>query len=139
MPEHTISKIDPIEAQDILNRDPDARLIDVRSKVEFDYVGHPICAVHVPWKEFPDWNENPNFVAAVEGVLANDGTAGKDRALLMICRSGARSHKAGEALLHAGYTCIYNVEEGFEGDKDERQHRGNINGWRFHGLPWEQG
>lgn len=139
MPEHTISRIDPIEAQNILIRDPDARLIDVRSKVEFDYVGHPIRALHVPWKEFPDWNENPNFVATVNAVLEGDGNAVKDGVLLMICRSGARSLKAGEALLHAGYTCIYNVEEGFEGDKDEHQHRGNINGWRFHGLPWEQG
>jgi rhodanese-related sulfurtransferase len=139
MPEHTITKIDPTEAQNILTRDPNARLIDVRSKVEFGYVGHPIRAVHVPWKEFPDWNENPNFAAEVDAALTNDGEVSKDRALLMICRSGARSLKAGEALLRVGYTSVYNVEEGFEGDKDEHQHRGNINGWRYRGLPWEQG
>ena len=139
MLKHTISRIDPIEAQSILIRNPDARLIDVRSKVEFDYVGHPIHALHVPWKEFPDWNENPNFITTLNALLEDDGNPVKDGALLMICRSGARSLKAAEALLDAGYTCVYNVEEGFEGDKDKHQHRGNINGWRFHGLPWEQG
>ena len=56
----------------------------------------------------------------------------------MLCRSGARSATAGEMLVNNGYTNVYNVLEGFEGDKDENGHRSTINGWRFHGLPWEQ-
>ncbi len=134
-----IIPIDPIEASTILDRDQNARLIDVRSKVEFEYVGHPLGAIHIPWKEFPNWNENPNFVASVDTALAKDGTPTKDRALLMLCRSGVRSLHAGEALLRSGYTRVYNIEGGFEGERDAQQHRGNINGWRFHGLPWEQG
>ena len=139
MPNSKIVEVDPIEAKQILDQDPEARVIDVRSKVEFDYVGHPIGAIHVPWKEFPDWNENPDFASDVEAALAAAGGSPKDRTLLMLCRSGARSRQAGEALLRVGYNRVYNVKEGFEGDKDERHHRGNINGWRFHGLPWEQG
>lgn len=33
---------------------------------------------------------------------------------------------------------IHNVTHGFEGDLDDRHHRGSINGRRFDGLPWEQ-
>ena len=51
---------------------------------------------------------------------------------------GARSLAAATALAEAGYERLYNVEEGFEGDKDAENHRGHVNGWRFHGLPWEQ-
>lgn len=139
MSEPKIISIDPIEASAILEQEQSARLIDVRSKVEFDYVGHPLGALHVPWKEFPDWNENPNFVASVETALAKDGHNAKDRALLMLCRSGVRSLHAGATLVRNGYSRVYNIEGGFEGERDAQQHRGNINGWRFHGLPWEQG
>jgi len=41
-------------------------------------------------------------------------------------------------LIKNGFTSVYNVLEGFEGDKDENGHRNTINGWRFHRLPWEQ-
>ena len=139
MPETKIHRVSPTEAKALLERDPAAILVDVRSKVEFDYVGHPIGALHVPWKEFPDWAENPDFVTHLDTALADNGATAKDRPILLICRSGVRSLKAGECLSAHGYTRVYNVEEGFEGDKDDHRHRGNINGWRFHGLPWEQG
>jgi rhodanese-related sulfurtransferase len=134
-----IIEITPLEAQALLDRDPSSRLIDVRSKVEFDYVGHPPGAIHIAWKEFPAWKENPSFVGEVENALARDQLVTKDSPLLMLCRSGARSHSAGLKLIASGYSRVYNVLEGFEGDKDENQHRGKLNGWRFRGLPWEQG
>lgn len=134
-----IPGIDPGAAKAILDQDPRALLIDVRSKVEFEYVGHALGAVHVAWKEFPEWKENPDFVAAVGAAAAACGDDSKDRPLLLICRSGARSLKAAECLRKHGYTRLYNVDEGFEGDKDAERHRGNINGWRYRGLPWEQG
>jgi rhodanese-related sulfurtransferase len=134
-----IKSIGPIEANAILDQDPSAQLIDVRSKVEFDYVGHPLGALHVPWKEFPGWDENLDFAAAVATKLAERGDASEDRALLMLCRSGVRSLAAGEVLVRAGHIRVYNIEGGFEGERDAAQHRGNINGWRFDGLPWEQG
>lgn len=135
----TIKRIDPLAANELLEREPDARLIDVRSSVEFDYVGHPIGALHVPWKDYPDWQENPGFATAVDAALGADGDGGRERPVLLICRSGARSYSAAERLREHGYTQLYNVEEGFEGDKDANRHRGTINGWRFRGLPWEQG
>ncbi len=135
----TIKRIDPLAAKALLEREPRACLIDVRSSVEFDYVGHPVGALHVPWKDYPDWQENPAFVAAVGAALGDDDDNHRDRPILLICRSGARSYSAAERLSEHGYTELYNVEEGFEGDKDANRHRGTINGWRFRGLPWEQG
>ena len=58
--------------------------------------------------------------------------------ILLICRSGNRSEKAGIQLLEAGMENITHITDGFEGDRDDNNHRGTINGWRFNGLPWEQ-
>lgn len=138
MSDETIKRVTPTEAWRILKQDPQAVLIDVRSKVEFDYVGHPANALHVMWKDYPTWRENPNFVAEVKSALAGHGGDTPARPLLAICRSGARSLAAAKALAAAGYTDLYNVEQGFEGDKDASGHRCTVGGWRFHDLPWEQ-
>ncbi|MFN3629666.1 MAG: rhodanese-like domain-containing protein, partial [Casimicrobiaceae bacterium] len=37
-----------------------------------------------------------------------------------------------------GFTQVYNVLHGFEGELDEHMHRGRKNGWRHDGLPWQQ-
>jgi rhodanese-related sulfurtransferase len=57
---------------------------------------------------------------------------------VLICRSGNRSQEAGEALEHAGFTQVYNVAHGFEGELDDAHRRNSLNGWRHDGLPWEQ-
>ena len=59
-------------------------------------------------------------------------------ALFVDCRSGNRSVDAGHALEAAGFTRVYNVLHGFEGELDDNHHRGAMNGWRFEGFPWEQ-
>ena len=138
MPDEPIGRVTPPQAWKILESESQAVLIDVRSKVEFDYVGHPLNAVHVPWKEFPDWKENQSFVEEVRAALSSRGGDDPSRPIFAICRSGVRSLAAAKALASAGYERLYNVEEGFEGDKDADAHRGTQNGWRFHGLPWEQ-
>ncbi|MEQ8230388.1 MAG: rhodanese-like domain-containing protein [Gammaproteobacteria bacterium] len=133
-----IARITPPEAARILAEDARALLIDVRSKVEFDYVGHPVGAVNVIWKDYPGWQENPRFVDEVRATLAAHGGDDPARPVLAICRSGARSLAAAKALAAAGYQRLYNVEEGFEGDKDAAGHRRSVSGWLAHGLPWEQ-
>ena len=143
----TIENINPIEAAEQLKADPSTVIIDVRSRVEYEFVGHPINAVHIAWKEFPQWQVNENFCTEVGAALAArnaehgaaDKSDDKSTPLLMICRSGARSAEAGKRLLEDGYQNVTNIAEGFEGDKDDNNHRGKVNGWRFHGLPWEQG
>ena len=51
---------------------------------------------------------------------------------------GKRSVLAAEAAAAAGFTHVFNVLEGFEGEIDAHLHRGGSDGWRFHGLPWVQ-
>ena len=123
----------PKETFEFLHANPDALLVDCRSEIEFFYVGHPVGAVHVAWHEAPDWEVNPNFA---RDVLQE--AKGKDRPILLICRSGKRTLDAGRALEAAGFADITNVLHGFEGDLDEDFHRGTRNGWRHDGLPWEQ-
>lgn len=130
-----VAEVNPKQAWKMLQDNPNAILLDVRSKVEFDYVGHPVGAVHVPLQEFPDWQTDPDFSQKVIELL---GTASRDVTVLTICRSGKRSMLAAQLLEAQGYKDTVNIAEGFEGDPDENRHRGNVNGWRFHGLPWEQ-
>lgn len=136
----SVNRVDPLHAHAQLAADPTAVLIDVRSRMEFDYVGHPVGALHVPWKEAPEWRVNPGFVDAVRELLrADGGGAPEGRPVYLLCRSGVRSLAAGEELVRQGFRRVYNIEEGFEGEKDGESHRSTINGWRFRGLPWEQG
>ena len=130
-----VAEVNPKQAWNILREKPTAILLDVRSKVEFDYVGHPVDAVHVPIQEAPDWQTDPDFV---QKVIERLGESSRDITILTICRSGKRSMLAAQLLEAQGYTHTANIAEGFEGDLDENRHRGNVNGWRFLGLAWEQ-
>jgi len=136
-----IKEIRPKEAYEILKQQKNAVLIDVRSSMEYEFVGHPLNAVPIPVKEWPDWTTEPNFVKKVRSALGlhlSENDERLDVPLFMLCRSGARSAFAAEMLINDGFTNVYNVFEGFEGDKDEHGHRNTMNGWRFHHLPWEQ-
>lgn len=128
-----IENLDPLQAWDLLQQNTDAVLIDVRTKVEHAFVGHPPGAIHIPWKEFPDWQVNPKFVAEVKKEVPNINAP-----ILLLCRSGQRSLDAARALEEAGYQLLINIDGGFEGPLDTNKHRGKLGGWRFHDLPWEQ-
>ncbi|CAK0755449.1 Rhodanese domain protein [Gammaproteobacteria bacterium] len=136
-----INSLTPRQSFEFLQQNPLSILIDCRSSMEFLFVGHPVGAVHVAWIDEPTWDINPNFVAEVRKVIQGRTSSNhqvEDNPLLLICRSGKRSLDAGKALLQAGFHALYNITEGFEGDLDDKHQRGNANGWRFHGLPWEQ-
>lgn len=141
MTQQEVTAVSPKQAWDMVQEDPRALLVDIRSNMEFLFVGHPIGAVHVPWIDEPDWDINPHFVTDIRklilgGLSHDDGRPSAP--VILICRSGKRSLEAGRALLEAGFREIYHVEEGFEGDLDEHHHRSSNGGWRFRGLPWEQ-
>ena len=108
-----------------------ARLIDVRTPEEYRYVGHVPGSTHVIWH-----GAAADPAARFQTELG--AQAEREEMLLFICRSGARSHSAATAAQAAGWQHAYNVLEGFEGQKDGRQQRGHIDGWRKHGLPWVQ-
>ena len=108
-------------------------LIDVRSAEERKFVGHVPGSLHVAWASGTALTRNPRFAREVE-AKAKDKTA----PLLLLCRSGKRSAAAAEVLAKAGYTNVFNVLEGFEGEIDQQQQRGKADGWRYRGLPWVQ-
>lgn len=128
-----IKNLDPRQAWDLLQEDANAVLVDVRTKVEHSFVGHPPKAIPIPWKEAPEWQVNPQFVAEVKKAAPD-----LQAPVLLLCRSGQRSLDAANALQDAGYQLLVNIVDGFEGPLDENQHRGNRGGWRFLGLPWQQ-
>jgi len=136
----SLNHLSPQEAADILQQVSNALLIDVRSNMEFLFVGHPKGALHVPWIDEPDWCVNPDFEKEIRqlmlGGVCDQGE--NSPPIILICRSGKRSVDAGNRLLKAGFHNVCNITEGFEGDRDSNYHRGTIGGWRFRGLPWEQ-
>ena len=131
--------VDSRQAWQILEQDPKAVLIDVRTGPEWRYVGAPDLrplgkeALFVEWQAYPDLTPNRRFAAEVEAK----GVA-KDATLLLLCRSGARSRAAAILLTQLGYRRCYNVADGFEGSKDAAGHRGTSIGWKAAGLPWQQ-
>ena len=110
----------------------DARLVDVRTAEERKFVGHVPGSVHVAWATGTGMTRNPRFVKELEAKV------GKDAVVLLLCRSGKRSAAAAEAAARAGFSAVFNVLEGFEGELDADTRRGGLDGWRFHGLPWVQ-
>ena len=112
---------------------PGARLVDVRTRAEWDYVGRIPGALEIELLTYPANRPNPAFMTELESKV------GKASPVLFICRSGGRSHNAAMLAAQAGYGAAYNVLEGFEGDKDAHGHRNTVGGWRAAGLPWTQG
>ncbi|MDD2737613.1 MAG: rhodanese-like domain-containing protein [Methylomonas lenta] len=128
-----IENLDPKQAWALLQDNPSAVLIDVRTAIEHSFVGHPPKAIHVAWKEFPGMQLNTAFVEQVQQHVAD-----KSAPVLLLCRSGQRSVDAAKALETNGYQHLINILEGFEGPLDENKHRNTVGGWRFHDLPWQQ-
>ena len=122
----------PIEAYEIWRQAPGARLVDVRTRAEWDYVGRIPGTVEIELLTYPSNRPNPSFLVELERQVD------KEALVMFVCRSGGRSHNAALFAMQAGYTECYNVLEGFEGDKDAAGHRNTKGGWRAAGLPWAQ-
>lgn len=109
-----------------------AVIVDVRTNEERKFVGYVEDTIHIPWATGTALNRNPRFAKELETKV------GKAKTILLLCRSGKRSAAAANVAFNAGFEHVYNIDQGFEGDLDENDHRGVFNGWRFHQLPWKQ-
>jgi len=141
MAEAEPEEITATQAWEMTQQEARALFIDVRSHMEFLFIGHPVGAVNIPWIDEPDWIINPRFAAEVRQlVLGGISREQRDHdvPVLLICRSGKRSFDAGELLLQSGFHDVFNIQDGFEGELDDHHHRSTLGGWRFAGLPWEQ-
>ena len=157
-------KILSIEAYDMLNTMVDTFLIDVRTRAEYQFVGHPSKAYLFPYMfmtkdlvnvdekyEYQHTQKNKAFIDEIGKVFK------KSDNLLIICRDGTKSALAAKELIDAGFKKIFDVEDGFEGaefpfhEDDNKQkfyrqlakrnkifnfrHR-RYRGWQWWGLPW---
>ena len=125
-------------------------IVDVRTRPEYYFVGHPTMACHVPskfWagkmvekkgkKEYT-LKDNPNFS---KDLLARFNP--KTDTLIFMCRSGKRSCLGAEKAIKAGFKPekIFNMLGGFEGDKihcklSAFNGQRKLGGWQNEGLPW---
>jgi len=157
-------KILSIEAYDMLNTVPDTYLIDVRTRAEYQFVGHPHKAYLFPYmfltNGFAKVDESYGYQLSQKNktFLENIGKAFKKTDnLLIICRDGTRSALAAKDLIEEGYKKVFDVKDGFEGPEfpnfeDNNRHKfyrqlGKRNkiagfqhrrhyGWQWWGLPW---
>lgn len=125
-------ELTPPEAWAVLQQ-PGAVLVDVRSAAEWNFVGVVPGAVCLEWKRYPGMQLNPDFAAQLQQQVPREAR------VLFLCRSGGRSDETARLAASLGYGAAYNVLEGFEGERDEHEHRGTRGGWKAHGLPWRQG
>lgn len=122
--------------------------IDVRTRAEAMFVGmsNSVDAL-VPFVELQelmtDWDGQrssyklepmQDFVAEV-GRRLEQKVMVKADTVVLICRSGDRSSRAANRLLEAGYSRVFTVVDGFEGDMSPDGRR-SVNGWKNAGLPW---
>jgi len=121
------------------------KILDVRTNEEYLFVGHAAMAWNIPlFFQSYDWDPeklkfpmkpNPDFISKVKQI------AKPDDIILVTCRSGGRSAMAVNQLAEAGYKNVYNITDGFEGDKVEDPNsvflgQRIVNGWKNSGLPW---
>src|SRR3984885_9290585 len=104
--------VTPQEAWELVSSHS-AVLVDVRTAEERQFVGRVQDSVHVPWLIGPTLQRNPRFVRELESKVRRDDV------LLLLCRSGARSVAAAQALTEARFRNAFNILEGFEGELDE--------------------
>ena len=141
MSESKVQHISATDAHALIQREPSTAFIDVRSDMEYLFIGHPSGAVNIPWIDEPDFVINPNFEREVRKLILGgviESSEHNSVPVVLICRSGNRSEEAGNLLIEHGFKHVYNVEHGFEGELDENHHRSTVSGWRYDGLPWEQ-
>ena len=122
-------------------------LIDIRTRGEFLFLGTTsVTDMNIPYMEVddpPSWDKknnrysmspNSDFLAAVSDLIQRKHLTQTDP-LILICRSGDRSSRAADLLMQAGFTKVYSVVDGFEGDMSKAGRR-DVNGWKNADLPW---
>jgi len=135
------------EAYEMVVKNPQKMLfVDVRTPAETEYVGiADQVNLNIPYMldDYSTWDAkksrfqmSPNsaFTMKIADALTARGLKKNDPIILM-CRSGDRSAAAANLLTTAGYTKVYSVYDGFEGDKSKEGFR-TVNGWKNANLPW---
>ena len=144
--DHLGGNVTPSQAFSMLQQDKNAVLIDIRTRAEYEFVGHPEGAFNIPFKFMTtklgengySMSSNPHFIHDVLTSFDPDR-----HTLILICRSGCRTCDACNAAVKAGWKPenVFSVLGGFEGDVVKNEHsilygQRRLNGWQNEGLPW---
>lgn len=129
----------------------DVIFVDVRTRAEVAFIGMPLVSdANIPYMMPGDWDNwdekkktfklepNSGFLLTMDELLKAKG-ANKETKIILMCRSGSRSAKAANLLAKNGYTSVYTVLDGFEGDKaksGDLKGQRVVNGWKNSHLPW---
>ena len=138
--------ITALDAYTEWHTNPDkVKILDVRTTGEYIFVGHAPMATNIPFKFLkadmdlkkmkPIMPVNENFVDEVRKKFNETDT------IMVMCRSGVRSAMSVNKLVKAGFKNVYNIVDGFEGNKiniPESYNNGKrlVNGWKNSGAPW---
>ncbi len=148
---HAGGDVTPTEAMKMtLEDEKHTFIVDVRTRPEYNYIGHPTMAYNVPvnfWTGKMDekggevWyqlQENTDFG---KNLLMRFNP--ETDSLIFMCRSGERSCQAVQQAIKAGFKPekLFNMLGGFEGDKVKNKFSAfngqrKLGGWRNEGLPW---
>ena len=134
-----VENVGPRETWQQLLADKDARLVDVRTDAEWNFVGIPDLSesgqdpVLIPWQTYPTMQPNPGFLDDMKRAGITPDTK-----IYFLCRSGARSTAAAQLAIRSGFPHAFNIADGFEGPPDADGHRGTVAGWKADNLPWRQ-
>ncbi len=144
---HKGGNVTPIQAYKMLQADPEHTfLVDVRTRYEYQDIGHPVGAYNIPWKFYTVDVGKKGYKKAVNKNFGKDLLARfnpETDTLLMLCRSAQRTIASSTAAVDAGFKPdkVLNVLGGFEGDKIKDKNspfygKRMLGGWRLEGLPW---
>ncbi|MES9833391.1 MAG: rhodanese-like domain-containing protein [Candidatus Thiodiazotropha sp. DIVDIV] len=139
------------DAYELKSEKSNVIFVDVRTRAEIAFIGMPLTSdANIPYMVSGDWGTwdekkknyklepNSGFLLSMEDLVKAKG-ANKDSKIILICRSGSRSAKAANLLAQNGYTSVYTVLDGFEGDKaksGDLKGQRVVNGWKNSHLPW---
>jgi rhodanese-related sulfurtransferase len=125
---------------------PQEFIVDVRTRIEYQDIGHPNGAYNIPWKFYTTETGKKGYKKALNKNFTQDLKSRfnpETDTLLLLCRSAARTIGASTAAVDAGFKTdkVFNVLGGFEGDKVKDKNspfygKRNLGGWRLEGLPW---
>ncbi len=116
------------------NNISDSILIDVRTEDEWKNYGVPDLSYIGKQLELVTLSisNQEEFIEELSKKLVN-----KDANIFFICASGGRSAKAAELATNHGYINVFNVSDGFLGNRLAEDYKLlNVNGWKNINLPW---
>ncbi len=135
-----VENVAPKKVWEALVSHPEAKLVDVRTDMEWAQIGVPDLTgagkepAKISLQVAPTMQVNPGFVDEMKAA----GITPEDH-IYFLCRSGVRSLAAANAAAAAGFPHVYNITDGFEGPPNGQGVRGQLAGWQSDKLPWTRG